>query len=67
MQSQSQSQQRVNTSDAADDLSGRAPYTWRSIAALALNHRPRLVRANALAVLATLVSVPVPLLLPVLV
>lgn len=64
---QSQSQQRVNTSDAAEESAGRAPYTWRSIAALALNHRPRLVRANALAVLATLVSVPVPLLLPVLV
>ncbi len=42
-------------------------YNWRTIAALALKHRPRLVRANILAILATLVSVPIPLLLPVLV
>lgn len=42
-------------------------YSWKSIAALALKHRPRLVRANILAILATLVSVPIPLLLPVLV
>ncbi len=42
-------------------------YRWRAIASLALKHRPRLVRANLLAVLATLVSVPLPLLLPVLV
>jgi len=43
------------------------PYTWREILSLALKHRPRLVKANFLAILATLVSVPVPLLLPVLV
>lgn len=42
-------------------------YSWRTIAVLALKHRPRLVRANILAILATLVSVPIPLLLPVLV
>ncbi|MEX2474638.1 ABC transporter ATP-binding protein [Marinobacter sp.] len=35
--------------------------------ALALKHKPRLVRANLLAILATLMSVPIPLLLPVLV
>ncbi|MEP1214261.1 MAG: ABC transporter ATP-binding protein [Marinobacter sp.] len=34
---------------------------------LALKHKPRLVRANLLAILATVVSVPIPLLLPVLV
>ncbi|MFC4260877.1 ABC transporter ATP-binding protein [Marinobacter lacisalsi] len=42
-------------------------YTWSSILRLALKHRPRLVRANLLAICATLVSVPIPLLLPVLV
>nr|WP_228276936.1 ABC transporter ATP-binding protein [Marinobacter sp. JSM 1782161] len=42
-------------------------YTWRQIAAYALAHRSRLVRANFIALLATLVSVPLPLLLPVLV
>ncbi|WP_427902084.1 ABC transporter ATP-binding protein [Marinobacter goseongensis] len=42
-------------------------YHWRDILALALKHKPRLVRANMLAIMATLMSVPVPLLLPVLV
>ncbi|WP_423202286.1 ABC transporter ATP-binding protein [Marinobacter salicampi] len=46
---------------------GERTYTWRSIARLAFKHRPRLVRANILAIFATLASVPVPLLLPVLV
>ena len=42
-------------------------YTWRDIFGLALKHKPRLVRANLLAIMATVMSVPVPLLLPVLV
>ncbi len=42
-------------------------YTWRGILSLALKHKPRLARANLLAILATVVSVPIPLLLPVLV
>lgn len=42
-------------------------YSWRQILGFALEHKPRLVRANIIAVLATLVSVPLPLLLPVLV
>ena len=42
-------------------------YNWAHIFVLALKHRPRLVRANLLAILATVVSVPIPLLLPVLV
>jgi len=44
-----------------------AGYTWRQILSMVLSHKPRLVRANLLAVLATLISVPVPLLLPLLV
>ncbi len=47
--------------------SDRRGYHWRAIARLALKHRAELVRANILALLATLVIVPVPLLLPVLV
>lgn len=42
-------------------------YDWRAILGLALKHRASLIRANLVAVLATLASVPVPLLLPVLV
>ncbi|MCG7198116.1 ABC transporter ATP-binding protein/permease [Marinobacter pelagius] len=46
---------------------GHQPYRWRDIFLLALKHKPRLVRANLLAILATVMAVPVPLLLPVLV
>ena len=49
------------------ELEAESAYTWRSVFSLALKHRPRLVRANLLAILATVVSVPIPLLLPVLV
>ena len=49
------------------DLVQASHYNWRGILALALRHKPRLVRANLLAILATLMSVPIPLLLPVLV
>ncbi len=52
--------------DHPDNAAGQS-YSWRSILALALKHKPRLVRANVLAILATAVSVPIPLLLPVLV
>lgn len=56
-------------SDRGEPTSATHPahYHWRGILALALKHKPRLVRANLLAILATLMSVPVPLLLPVLV
>jgi len=42
-------------------------YDWRQIIGLARFHRRRLIKANLLAVLATVVNVPVPLLLPLLV
>ncbi|MCM0613590.1 ABC transporter ATP-binding protein [Marinobacter sediminum] len=51
----------------ADQPGGRQRYHWRDVFALALKHKPRLVKANLLAVMATVMSVPVPLLLPVLV
>ncbi len=50
-----------------DTREARQPYTWRDIFGLSLKHKPRLVRANLLAIMATVMSVPVPLLLPVLV
>lgn len=52
----------------ADDLS-QAPsgYRWSHILAMAAAHRRELLLANAIAVLATLAAVPVPLLMPVLV
>jgi ATP-binding cassette subfamily C protein len=43
------------------------PFTWRELARVILGHRRELVSANLTAVLGTLVNVPVPLLIPVLV
>ncbi|WP_407069942.1 ABC transporter ATP-binding protein [Marinobacter sp.] len=62
-------EQAADLNGAADRAAGRADhrYSWRRILSLALKHKPRLVRANLLAILATVVSVPIPLLLPVLV
>lgn len=42
-------------------------YSWNYIAQVALNHKKSLVKAHLVAILATLVSVPVPLLMPLLV
>lgn len=43
------------------------PYDWRDLAAMILCHRREIVLANIIAVLGALVSVPVPLLIPLLV
>lgn len=43
------------------------PYDWRELTSLVLQHRRGLLLANLIAVLGTLVSVPVPLLMPLLV
>ena len=43
------------------------PYHWRDLAAVTLYHRREVVLANIIAVLGTLVSVPIPLLIPMLV
>lgn len=59
--------QHNNVQQSADIAAGHQPYRWRDIFLLALKHKPRLVRANLLAILATVMAVPVPLLLPVLV
>jgi len=42
-------------------------YDWRYILSIGLEHRRELVLANLIAILATLVSVPLPLLMPLLV
>ncbi|WP_432695851.1 ABC transporter ATP-binding protein [Marinobacterium sp. YM272] len=50
-------------------MSSNSPrhYDWRYILEIGLGHRRELILANVIAVLATLVSVPVPLLMPLLV
>jgi ATP-binding cassette subfamily C protein len=45
----------------------QAPYDWRDLARMILSHRREVVMANLIAILGTLVSVPVPLLIPMLV
>ncbi len=50
---------------AGEEAAG--PFTWRGIFRIALEHRRELILANVVALLATLVSVPVPLLMPLLV
>lgn len=42
-------------------------YNWQYILNVAKEHRPALIKANIVAILATLASVPVPLLMPLLV
>lgn len=42
-------------------------FTWQTIRTWALNHRRALIQANIVAILAALVSIPLPILLPLLV
>ncbi len=43
------------------------PYDWRDLADMILRHRREIILANLIAILGTVVSVPVPLLIPMLV
>ena len=42
-------------------------YTWSSIYKIAIEHKKTLIYSNVIAILATIASVPVPLLMPLLV
>ncbi len=44
-----------------------APYQWSDIYRIAIRHKKKLIKAHLIAILATLASVPVPLLMPLLV
>jgi ATP-binding cassette subfamily C protein len=44
-----------------------SPYDWRSVLAIALQHKHELIMANLVGILAVLASVPLPLLMPLLV
>jgi ATP-binding cassette subfamily C protein len=46
---------------------GAGGYTWGYVIAIALRHRRELIMAQVIAVVATLLSVPIPLLMPLLV
>ncbi len=56
----------IDTEPTAETLRSR-PYDWRELTQMVLRHRRELILANLLAVLGTLVSVPMPLLMPLLV
>ncbi len=57
-----------NTIDSAESQRSEVqPYTWKSIIALVKQHKKHLIRANIIAILAAAISVPVPLLMPLLV
>lgn len=54
--------------DPAFSSSDKTPhYSWEYIRSIALEHKPDLVAANLIAILATLALVPLPLLMPLLV
>ena len=61
----------INTEQLATDQSAYSEdikeYNWQYILSIAKQHKHQLILANIIAVLATLASVPVPLLLPLLV
>ncbi len=50
----------------ADEIRSR-PYSWQEVVGMVLGHHRELVKANAIAILGALLSVPVPLLIPLLV
>jgi ATP-binding cassette subfamily C protein len=56
----------MSQSAAASEIRSN-PYHWRELADMILRHRRELLLANLIAVLGTLVAVPVPLLIPMLV
>ncbi|NOQ88849.1 MAG: ABC transporter ATP-binding protein, partial [Gammaproteobacteria bacterium] len=54
----------INSADHAEALPA---YTWQSIFAIVKQHKKPLILANIIAIFAAVVSVPVPLLMPLLV
>lgn len=57
----------TDTTDPNPEALRSHPYDWRALTRLVLEHRRALILANLIAALGTLVSVPVPLLMPLLV
>ncbi|WP_456406448.1 ABC transporter ATP-binding protein [Thiolapillus sp.] len=56
----------MNTPPPAPDVRS-TPYSWGEMVRMVLSHRRELITANIIAILGALVSVPVPLLMPLLV
>ncbi|PKM10204.1 MAG: ABC transporter ATP-binding protein [Gammaproteobacteria bacterium HGW-Gammaproteobacteria-3] len=60
-------QRTVQTKNTPTPTPSTQPYTWDHIFRIALQHKKELIIAHIIAVLATIASVPVPLLMPLLV
>jgi len=58
---------QLNTINSADHVQALTPYTWKSIFAIVKQHKKPLILANIIALFAVAISVPVPLLMPLLV
>ena len=56
-----------HATEQANDSHGAREYNWQYILEIAKKHKRQLIMANIIAVIATLASVPVPLLMPLLV
>jgi len=52
---------------APKEIAGRVPYSWHYVLSIFLSHRREIIFANSVAIIAALLSVPVPLLMPLLV
>ncbi len=57
----------LNTVNSDEQRSAVQPYTWKSIIAIVRQHKKSLILANLIAIFAAAISVPVPLLMPLLV
>lgn len=57
----------MNRSTAPDLPPASDEYRWRDVVGMVLAHRSELVKANLIAILGALISVPIPLLIPLLV
>ena len=60
----------MSVAEKTDDVSSREhveEYSWRYILDIARQHKAKLMQANMIALLAAVISVPVPLLMPLLV
>lgn len=57
----------MSTRDADPPLLRETPFSWQDLIRMVLDHRRELVLANVITVLGALVSVPVPLLMPLLI
>jgi ATP-binding cassette subfamily C protein len=58
---------KTSLSNSAQPKQATQPYSWSTIYQIALEHKQELITSHFIAILATIASVPVPLLMPLLV